>query len=181
MHWLERAAVESTAPGLRQIIVLAVETTMRLGELIGLRWENIDLTRRTAHLVDTKNRESRTVALSTIALGALWTMEPAQGGKPTNGRVFHWAKSDSFQKSWKRCVVRAQAMHAESVTSESVAPVATICTNLRFHDIRHEGLSRLFELGLNPFEAASMSGHKSMQMLKRYTHPEASRVAAKLR
>ena len=52
--------------------------------------------------------------------------------------------------------------------------------DLRFHDLRHEAISRLFERGLNHYEVASMSGHKSMQMLKRYTHPEAVKVAAKL-
>ena len=41
---------------------------------------------------------------------------------------------------------------------------------LRFHDLRHEAISRLFEKGLNPMEVSSISGHKSMQVLKRYTH-----------
>ena len=42
--------------------------------------------------------------------------------------------------------------------------------DLRWHDLRHEAASRLFEKGLHPMEVASMTGHKSMQMLKRYTH-----------
>ena len=101
--WLQLAAVESTAVGLRHVIVLAVETSMRLGELLGLRWSNIDLTRRTAHIVDTKNGESRTVALSTTAVAALWTLEPPPGERSNgDGRVFHWVASDSFEKVWKR-------------------------------------------------------------------------------
>ena len=52
--------------------------------------------------------------------------------------------------------------------------------DLRFHDLRHEGTSRLFEKGLNPMEAAAVTGHKTLQMLKRYTHLRAEDLAKKL-
>lgn len=52
--------------------------------------------------------------------------------------------------------------------------------NLRWHDLRHEAASRLFEKGLHPFEVASITGHKSMQMLKRYTHLKPENLVAKL-
>jgi site-specific recombinase XerD len=52
--------------------------------------------------------------------------------------------------------------------------------NLRFHDLRHHATTQLFSKGLNPFEVASMTGHKSMQMLKRYTHVDAQNLAKKL-
>lgn len=42
--------------------------------------------------------------------------------------------------------------------------------NFRFHDLRHEAVSRFIEAGLSDQEVAAISGHKSMQMLKRYTH-----------
>ncbi len=52
---------------------------------------------------------------------------------------------------------------------------------LRFHDLRHESLSQLAERGdLSVFELAAISGHKTLQMLKRYTHVEVKRLAAKL-
>ncbi len=51
---------------------------------------------------------------------------------------------------------------------------------LRFHDLRHEATSRLFEIGLNPMEAASVTGHKTLQMLKRYTHLRAEDLAKRL-
>lgn len=53
------------------LVQLALETAMRQGELRRLRWEHIDLNRRTAHLPDTKNGEARTVPLSTTAIGVL--------------------------------------------------------------------------------------------------------------
>jgi len=52
--------------------------------------------------------------------------------------------------------------------------------DLRFHDLRHEAVTRLFEKGLHPIEVASISGHKDMRMLQRYTHLEASKLAEKL-
>ena len=52
--------------------------------------------------------------------------------------------------------------------------------DLRFHDLRHEAVSRLFEIGLNPMEVASISGHKTLQMLKRYTHLRAEDLVKRL-
>jgi integrase len=52
--------------------------------------------------------------------------------------------------------------------------------NLHFHDLRHEAISRLVERGLSDQEVAAISGHKSMQMLKRYTHLRAEDLVAKL-
>lgn len=52
--------------------------------------------------------------------------------------------------------------------------------DLRWHDLRHEAASRLFEKGLHPLEVASITGHKSMQMLKRYTHLNPADLLAKL-
>jgi len=59
-------------------------------------------------------------------------------------------------------------------------PDARLFYNLRFHDLRHEAVTRLFETGLNMIEVASISGHKSLQMLRRYTHLQASDLAEKL-
>lgn len=52
--------------------------------------------------------------------------------------------------------------------------------DFHFHDLRHEATSRLFEKGLNPLEVASITGHKTLQMLKRYTHLRAEDLARKL-
>jgi len=59
--------------------------------------------------------------------------------------------------------------HAVSVAFYRACKRAGI-SNASFHTLRHEAVSRLFEKGLNPMEVAAISGHKSMQMLKRYNH-----------
>ena len=52
--------------------------------------------------------------------------------------------------------------------------------DIRLHDLRHEAASRLFEKGLNVMEAASVTGHKTLSMLKRYTHLNPTDIAKKL-
>ena len=205
---MRAAAAPGAAAGVPQIITLAVETSMRLGELIGLEWSRVNLMRRTAHLVDTKNGESRTVALSTAAIDAFKTLP-----RRIDGRVFPWKTVNGFEAIWQRCIKRARREHVHRLLLEKLeaagldaqaelralvykkrepSPRAvnllatleredTMLVNLRFHDLRHEATSRLFEKGLGIMEVASMTGHKSLAMLKRYTHIEAEKLALKLR
>ncbi|MHB1668821.1 tyrosine-type recombinase/integrase [Thiomonas sp.] len=165
----------ASAPGLRQIIILAIESSMRLGELLELEWKRVDLSRRTAHLTDTKNGESRTVALSSEAIAALQALP-----RRIDGRVFHWAAPDSFNKTWSRLVERSQTSYLADCIAQGTKPDPAFLADLRFHDLRHEATSRLFEKGLGVMEVASMTGHKSLAMLKRYTHIEAAKLAQKL-
>jgi integrase len=60
-----------------------------------------------------------------------------------------------------------------------ILPILQI-EDLRWHDLRHEAASRLFEKGLHPMEVATITGHKSMQMLRRYTHLRAENLIEKL-
>ena len=178
LDYLLRSADAARAAGVRQIIVLAVETSMRLGELLGLEWKHVDLVKRTAHLIDTKNGESRTIALSSMALDALRALP-----RRIDGRVFSWKpghESGAFENLWQRCVARAIRIYAADCEKSDTKADPVFLANLRFHDLRHEATSRLFEKGLGIMEVASMTGHKSLAMLKRYTHVEAEKLAAKL-
>jgi integrase len=62
---------------------------------------------------------------------------------------------------------------------ERVCQAASI-ESLAFHDLRHEATSRLFEKGLNPMQVAAITGHKTLQMLKRYTHLRAEDLVGML-
>lgn len=141
---------------LKPLFQLALETAMRQGELLSLEWKNIDLNRRVAHLPETKNDDARDVPLSTTAVAVLKKLP-----RRLDGKVFG--------------VVGAHVSHTFRETCEKLE-----IENLRWHDLRHEATSRLFELGLNPMEVASITGHKTLQMLKRYTHLRAEDLAAKL-
>jgi integrase len=154
---LLRAAAAHGNPEIYSIISLAIETAMRQGEILSLEWENIDLRRRIAHLPITKNGTKRDVPLSQGAVSALTRL-----GIGTSGKVFKY-KPDGFKSAWRTLVKRLGI------------------ENLHFHDLRHEAVSRLFELGtLDYLEVAAISGHKSVQMLKRYTHLRAETLVPKL-
>jgi integrase len=176
VEYLRLAADSGQVRTLRPLIDLAIETSCRLGELIGLQWDAVNLRKKTLHLTTTKNGESRTVGLSSAALAVFASM-PRQ----ISGRVFaNWRGSDAFQTTWRKCVIRAKRLYAADCESKKIKPDKGFLEDFRFHDLRHEATSRLFERGLNSFEVASMTGHKSMQMLNRYTHVDAEKLAAKL-
>lgn len=138
------------------LIRLALETGMRRSEMVELCWENVDFTRRTATLEDTKNGERRVVPLSTVAHGVLRSMP-----RHITGRVFP-IRGDSVTQAFSR--VRRNAK----------------IKDLRFHDLRHEATSRLFERGLSMMEVSAITGHKDLAMLKRYTHLKAEDLVKKL-
>ncbi|HDR9253372.1 site-specific integrase [Burkholderia vietnamiensis] len=131
---------------LKAAVIVAVETAMRSGEIASLTWPNLDLDGQLAYLPDTKNGVPRVVPLSRAAVVALRTL-PMRPDRP----VFDIRKG-SIARRFKK--VR----------------VACDMEDLKFHDLRHEAISRLFEKGFNMMEAAAISGHKTLQMLKRYTH-----------
>jgi integrase len=141
------------------LVTLALETGMRLGELLTLQWEQIKLDRKVAYLPITKNGEARTVPLSPKAIEVLKAI-PRHLNNP---KVFwSWTRPDSFQNAWRRTVAKAEI------------------SDLKFHDLRHEATSRLFERGLRLPEVAAITGHKTWQMLRRYTHLRAEDLAIKL-
>jgi integrase len=143
---------------LATIIVMAVETGMRRNELASLTWEHLYLDRQTAHLPKTKTDVPRTVPLSTTAIAALRRL-PAN----TEGRVFK-LQAESMSQAFER----------------ACEPHRANIVGVRFHDLRHEATSRLFEKGLNVMEVAAITGHKTLEMLKRYTHLRAEDLAKKL-
>ncbi|MCC5812017.1 MAG: site-specific integrase [Ectothiorhodospiraceae bacterium] len=148
----------AVSPTVHDLIILALETAMRRSELLGLVWSLIDLQSGTAHLPDTKNNDARTVPLSPRAVGVLEAM-PRQ----MEGTVFCMTR-DQVVGAWRRTRKAAELEH------------------IRFHDLRHEGTSRLAESGLfSVLELSAISGHKDMQMLRRYTHPRAGDLAMKMR
>lgn len=126
-------------------IKLALHTGMRLSEIIFLNWTMINLDNRFIRLSITKNNESRIIPLSEKALLVINTIsKDTQRLFPINPHAICVA----FRKACKRGGIK----------------------NASFHTLRHEAISRLFEKGLNPMEVSAISGHKSMQVLKRYTH-----------
>lgn len=157
---LMREAQASRNPWLHVAVLLSVETAMRQGELLQLDWKMIDKKRRVALLLDTsriKNGEARAVPFSSGAMAALESLPRA-----IKGRVIPLEKNTLY-RAFKNACERAGIQ------------------DFTWHDLRHEALSRLAERGdLSMLELAQVSGHKTLQMLKRYTHLQAEKLAAKL-
>lgn len=145
---------------MRPLIALAIETGMRRGELLSLSWQHVDLGRGVAHLPLTKNGTARDVPLSSRARAVLQGLWEARGDS-TDPRVLSTTGS-AVAQAWSHLCGRAGV------------------SDLRFHDLRHEAVSRLFERGLGLMEVASISGHKELRMLGRYTHLRAVDLVAKL-
>lgn len=144
---------------LRSMIVLALETCMRRGELVGLSWGDLDLFKRVIHLRDTKNGRSRLVPLSRRAIQLLAEMHKERSDTEY---VFGISK-DSVSQAFERACARSGVLGA------------------RFHDLRREGISRLAERGFGIIEVAAVSGHRDLRTLSsRYIRLNIAELAAKL-
>ncbi|MDA8149897.1 MAG: site-specific integrase [Nitrospiraceae bacterium] len=153
---LEKILSNTESPHLSHIVRFALETAMRRGEIAGMTWEMVDLKKRTVTLPETKNGEKRIVPLSSEALRIL-------SGIPRRLDGSVWGiTEDPITRAFIRACKRAKV------------------EGLTFHDLRHEATSRLFEKGFNPMEVAAITGHKTLQMLKRYTHLKAEDLAKRM-
>ncbi|WP_225869991.1 site-specific integrase [Glaciimonas sp. PCH181] len=149
---------------------LAIETSLRQGMLFKLQWEWIDLSacmiRFPASAIEIANKGVPAVLpFSKHARKILHEICP----KDDNGEIALNSSGLVLDTNvnaviciWKRVIAKLQIK------------------DLRWHDLRHEAASRLFEKGLHPMEVASITGHKSMQMLKRYTHLKPESLLEKL-
>lgn len=152
---LQTAALSCRNIYLWPAIQIAIHTAMRRSEILSLTWDDIDQTARVAKLRDTKNGSSRMVPLSHTAILVLNNLP--------KDRIRVFATTDyAIRHSWDRLVARAGLK------------------NLRFHDLRHEAISRMTEKGLNIAELALVSGHKDPRMLFKYAHLDVMQLPSKL-
>lgn len=142
---------------LTHVIQFLIETAMRRGELSKLKINDIDTEKRLIYLRNTKNGEDRVIPISKKALISIHFLKEE-------------AKSDlllNYSKEW--------------LTEKFIKLCKTLeIEDFRLHDLRHEGVSSLFEKGLNMMEVSSISGHKDLSMLKRYTHINPEKLAERL-
>lgn len=148
------ACRESASPVLYPIVVVALSTGMRQGEILGLTWDRVDLKRGAIVIEETKNGERRTVPLMGHAADTMRAYRkthrridtklvfPSKDGK----------KPAAFWQSWLRAVAKAELV------------------DFRFHDLRHSAASYLAMNGASITEIADVLGHKTLAMVKRYSH-----------
>lgn len=156
---IEQLCAHFRAKGTRQrvpmvdVIQFAVATAMRLGEIIGLKWADLNETDRTIIIRDRKHPTEK---------------EGNDQEVPLLGDAFD--------------IVQRQPRAAERIFPITEGTVSTLfpracnalgINDLKFHDLRHEGVSRLFELGYSIEQVALVSGHRDWKMLARYTQIKA--------
>jgi integrase len=137
-------------PKLHLLVMLAITTGARQGELLGLRWTDIDFKAKTARLATTKNGEPRVLTLPTPAIEALTPFREVGGALVFPGK--HPNKPFCFRKLSNEALVRAGI------------------EDFRFHDLRHTAASYLAMNGATLFEIGEVLGHKSVETTKRYAH-----------
>jgi len=166
---LETCKVSSN-PYLYTIVVVAISTGMRKGEILNLHWKDIDLKAGRIILTETKNNERRVVPLTGFAHELM--QELAKVRQIDNDRVFpaKRAKIDNpssadIRLPWKIALEKAGI------------------EDFHFHDLRHSAASYLAMNGATLAEIAEVLGHKTLQMVKRYSHlseQHTSKVVAKM-
>jgi len=148
---LEVKAAEHLYP----FVVLALSTGMRQGEIASLEWSQVDFERRRITLFNTKNKEIRVVPLVGMAHELL--LQRAKGINATPGTLVFESekipgKPFDLRAAWRSAVKKAGLV------------------DFRFHDLRHSAASYLAMNGATPNEIAEVLGHKTLQMVKRYSH-----------
>jgi integrase len=130
---------------MKPLIILAVETGMRLGEMLKVTWDDWDSEKQTLYLRDTKNGPNRLIPISDAANVVMQTITKRhQRILPTN--------YEAIKSAWRRLCLRAGI------------------EQLRFHDLRHEAISRWFENDMTLAEVAILSGHRTKSSLLGYVH-----------
>ena len=156
------------------IIRFALGTAMRRGEIAAMRWDHINLKSQVLRVPDSKSGEPRRVPLSKAAVDVLKAL-------PRHLKGHVWGvTADTITQAFDRVCARARDGYLRECETANQDPDLDFLEDARFHDLRHEATSRLFERGFNVMEVAAITGHKTLQMLKRYTHLRAEDLARKL-
>jgi integrase len=143
----------------REMVLFALATGLRQGNVTGLRWSQVDLARMTAwvHGEDVKNGDDLHVSLNDLAINVL---RRQQGKHPEHvftykGKPIHWANT----RGWRSALVRAGI------------------ANSRWHDLRHTWASWLIQHGTPLYDLQEMGGWKSAEMVRRYAHLAPAKMA----
>lgn len=158
---LLEAGKRTENPYVIPVVLFALETGLRRGEILSLGWDQVDLKRSSVTILESKNGHSRTIPLTPKALELLHSCIQI-GKRQIESNLVFPVSANALRMSWGRLCKRAGIR------------------DLHFHDLRHEAISRFFEMGLTVPEVASISGHKDLRMLLRYAHSNNQSIRDKL-
>jgi len=148
------ALLQACPPKLGRMVRLALITGARFGELLGLRWDDISDTEMV--FLETKNGRSRRIPVSHAVKAVL-----AQCAKTRSGWVFTNARTHEAYTVNGMAHVFRRALQRAGITTGDVS----------LHTLRHTAISRMIAMGFDDHTVMAISGHQSVRMLERYTHP----------
>jgi len=151
---LLEACQASSCSYLYPIVVIALSTGARYGEIMNLRWQDVDLERGVARLEKTKNKERRALPLTHLSLSLIKELRRKKKPAKTD---FLFPRADGLKPLDIRSHWRKALKNSE-------------IEDFRFHDLRHTAASYLAMNGATLAEIAEVLGHKTLQMVKRYAH-----------
>jgi integrase len=153
----ERALEACPKKLVRLAVLFAIHTAARQGEILRLKRTDVDFGRRIAIFRDTKNGEDRAVPLSKHALAVLRQLDTS-----AESPVMFPVTRTVITRAWRHILERAGIK------------------DFRFHDLRHEATTSLFERGLSTMEVQKVTGHKTLAMLLRYTQMDVGHLVERL-
>lgn len=149
----------------------ALETGCRRSEQLRIEWKDYDRRGGTVWLADAKNGRGRHILLSERAVQILEALPDRAAG----GKIFK-ISGNALKKAFEYARARA-ASRAQNMGREDLISVGT----LRWHDFRHEAISRCFDNGWTSEQVMDFSGHVDIKSLLRYRHPKVGQSVARLR
>ncbi len=164
-----RRLLDAASPELRPVLITALGTGMRRGEILALKWTDLDFVRGIISVRMSKSGKPRQVPMSGAVAGAL-------GAVPRRGDfVFQNVETGTHIKDVKTAFHAACARAKANPEDENDPGI----TGLRFHDLRHTFASRALELGADIMSVSKILGHSSIIMTAKYLHPtgESMRLA----
>jgi integrase len=143
-----KAALRAAPEWLRVPIALAAFTGMRRGEVLGLRWKDVDLPGRRLYLHETKNGSLRVLALNDLALRVLQSLPIGAPADPVLPGVDAMRLTDNTRNLFKKLGIEGAS----------------------FHSLRHTAASQMVMHGVDLYAVGQMLGHRSPAMTQRYAH-----------
>lgn len=177
----EQRLLAAAGPRLQGVIIAALETACRRGEILALTWADIDLERKelTIRAETAKDAERRALPISPRLAGVLQMArtDPAGHDYPPEAHVFGelGRHVKNVKRAWATAVLKAHGYEPQwlprgALSTASRARLKAI--DLHFHDLRHEGASRMLEAGWPLHHIQHMLGHASLEQTSTYLNVE---------
>jgi len=172
----ERRLLGAAGPRLQNLIIAAVESCARRGELLSLQWRDVNLDRGELMIrgEKAKDGDTRVLPISSLLAAVLKMAKTDPAGEDYKPGDFVFGdvgkQIDNVKRAWETCVLKAHGFNPvwQKTGLAPASRAALKAIDLHFHDLRHEGASRLLEAGWPLHHVQEMLGHSSLEQTSTY-------------